>query len=430
MQYNDIAIAIDHADQKYSSSDNNVIFGVGNDKMMREFKDSQIQREISQDAVLYTICLAPSGKLMVGGTEYGNLRSFKYPSLPPDWSECVAHKSAIIKMSLTQDENYLVTVGEENAAIVWKVVGGDMRSTGYEKTTVYSDEVLITRSDLEEKNSRITELTSKLEEIRMRSEYQMRTRDTQYNEKMKIMIDDYTSGIENLKKKITGLTSEKDQLEYKHADEVAKMAEKYENMLMEMESDSNKRLMAEFERYQELMIFSQKKEDQFQDAVTRLNQQIQSILDNETTQYEIQIATMKRKLAGSAERSHGAIQEREAMIEIFENDIDKEIEDMRSSYEQSLWELKDANMKLKGESGIMKKRFSGLVKEIQDHQNDVLRVKSDLTRAVTANKDLQKDIQVRFGKWECIAPKRFVYKRNFAYTDNSGTKRFSNYPPK
>lgn len=51
----------------------------------------------------------------------------------------------------------------------------------------------------------------------------------------------------------------------------------------------------------------------------------------------------------------------------------------------------------------MKKRFSGLVREIQDQQTEVQRVKTDLARASATNRSLQKDIQVTRSVFSVIA---------------------------
>lgn len=54
-----------------------------------------------------------------------------------------------------------------------------------------------------------------------------------------------------------------------------------------------------------------------------------------------------------------------------EEDGDREILDMKNKYERRLREEKEANTKLKGETGIMRKKFNSLQREIEDHKEEI-----------------------------------------------------------
>jgi hypothetical protein len=47
-------------------------------------------------------------------------------------------------------------------------------------------------------------------------------------------------------------------------------------------------------------------------------------------------------------------------------DIDKEIEDLKSRYDSKLNKEREETLRYKGENGIMKKKFSALQKDIED----------------------------------------------------------------
>ena len=54
-----------------------------------------------------------------------------------------------------------------------------------------------------------------------------------------------------------------------------------------------------------------------------------------------------------------------------EDDIDTEIQSMRSKYDQQLAAEREATLRYKGENGIMRKKFSVLQKEIEDQKEEV-----------------------------------------------------------
>ena len=44
---------------------------------------------------------------------------------------------------------------------------------------------------------------------------------------------------------------------------------------------------------------------------------------------------------------------------------------MKNKYERRLRDEKEANTKLKGETGIMRKKFNSLQREIEDHKEEI-----------------------------------------------------------
>ena len=56
----------------------------------------------------------------------------------------------------------------------------------------FAEEILVTKSDLEEKTQSMAELKTKVEELTMQSEYQLRLKDLNYNEKLKEATEKFT----------------------------------------------------------------------------------------------------------------------------------------------------------------------------------------------------------------------------------------------
>ena len=54
-----------------------------------------------------------------------------------------------------------------------------------------------------------------------------------------------------------------------------------------------------------------------------------------------------------------------------EDDIDTEIQNLRTKYDQQLAAEREATLRFKGENGIMKKKFTVLQKEIEDQKEEI-----------------------------------------------------------
>lgn len=67
--------------------------------------------------------------------------------------------------------------------------------------------------------------------------------------------------------------------------------------------------------------------------------------------------------------------EHETIKSSIEDDADREIIEIKAAYEMQLKEEKDANVRLKGETGLMKKKLITAHKEIDELKHQVLQLK-------------------------------------------------------
>jgi len=54
-------------------------------------------------------------------------------------------------MKMTYDDQYLITISEDSCIIIWKVQDREGRNMKRDKEMSYAEEILITKSDLEDK---------------------------------------------------------------------------------------------------------------------------------------------------------------------------------------------------------------------------------------------------------------------------------------
>ncbi|XP_043347269.1 cilia- and flagella-associated protein 57 isoform X2 [Dermochelys coriacea] len=281
------------------SPDAKIIFAVGSDQTLKEISDSLILCEVPTFDVTYTaIVVSHSGRMVFTGTSVGTIRSMKYP-LPvhKEFNEYQGHAGPVTKMSITCDDQFLLTVSEDGCLLIWKVYDKEWRGLKREKEVGYADEVLITKTDMEEKTQVMLELKTRVEELKMENEYQLRLKDMDYNEKMKELTEKFIQEMESLKTK-----------------------------------------------------------NQAQDDA---RQQLQEF---EETKKQI------------------------------EEDEDREIQEIKIKYERRLWEERESNLRLKGETGIMRKKFNSLQKEIEERSNDIETMRMEQQKLQSVIKSLEKDI--------------------------------------
>ena len=107
----------------------------------------------------------------------------------------------------------------------------------------------------------MTELKTRVEELKMENEYQLRIKDMNYNEKIKELTEKFIQEMESLKTKNQVLRTDKDKESARHEEEVGELLEKHSREMEDLESANNKKLMSEYEKYQELQNKSQKMQE-------------------------------------------------------------------------------------------------------------------------------------------------------------------------
>lgn len=374
--------------------DGKTTFAVGSDKTLKEISDSQILREVdSGETTLSNVALSHSGRMLFAGTSKGTLWSLKFPlTIPGEWQELQGHGSQIAKMKITYDDQFLVTVSEDASIILWKIQDKEGRGVKRDKEVGWAEEILITKSDLEEKNSMMAELKTRVDELKMENGYQLRLKDMNYNEKIKELTEKFIQEMESLKTKNQVLKTDKDKEEAKHEEEMAELMEKHSKEMTDLESANNQKLMLEYEKFQEQQAKMMKMQEDYDRQLVEMEESKQRALEELTEYYETKIQEMTTKLEQSNDETRQQTREYEETKKQIEEDADREILDIKNKYERRLRDEKEANMRLKGETGIMKKKFTSLQKEIDDHKEEIKKYQAEKAKLENIIRNLEKDI--------------------------------------
>ncbi|XP_071508423.1 cilia- and flagella-associated protein 57-like [Diadema antillarum] len=378
-----------------TTPDGKVTFAVGSDRTLKEISDSQILREVdSNETTLSQVVMSHSGRMLFAGTGNGTLRSMKFPlTVPGEWQEHMGHGGSITKMRITYDDQYLITISDDAVLMIWKI--SDKEGRGLKRTDKevgYAEEILITKSDLEDKNQEMGELKQRVEELKMENEYQLRLKDMNYNEKIKELTEKFIQEMESLKTKNQVLKTEKDKEEAKHDEELAETMEKHSKEIQDLESANNQKLMIEYEKYQELQSKSQKMQEDYERQLAEMEESKEQALEELTEYYETKLQEKTTLLDQATEESRQQQREYEETKKQIEEDADREILDIKNKYERRLRDEKEANMRLKGETGIMRKKFTSQQKEIEDHKDEIKKLQNEQAKLNNVIKSLEKDI--------------------------------------
>ncbi|KAJ3114298.1 Cilia- and flagella-associated protein 57 [Phlyctochytrium bullatum] len=359
-----------------------------------EINESTVTCQVETNVVLTQIALSHNGKMMFAGTSSGQIRSLKFPLTgdPEDFQEHQAHSGSISKLRISYDDQYLFSVAEDGCIYVYKISDKDERTMKRDRSLQFADEILITKSDLEEKTVMMSELQRSLEELKLEHEYQLRLKDMNFNEKLKELTEKYSQEIEALKISTSVLRTEKDKEEVKHEEELQSIKAKHMHELHEMETKYNQQLMEEYEKFQDLQANAGQMQDQWQKQMKDFEGATQRSLSDAQAEAEARLNMKSAEIARLHDETHQQLAEFEEMARQNNEDIDSEIQILSARYEKKLRAEREEGARLKGENGIMRKKFNTLNKDIEDNRNEIQRMKEEEKKFRGVIAVLEKDI--------------------------------------
>ncbi|XP_049664246.1 cilia- and flagella-associated protein 57 [Accipiter gentilis] len=376
------------------SSDAKIIFAVGSDQTLKEISESSIQHEVPAFDVVYTaVAVSYSGHMVFVGTSLGTIRAMKYPlPLTRDFNEYWAHAGAVTKMSITNNDLFLLTASEDGSIFIWKVYDKGGGILKWVKEVEYAEEVLIMRSDIEEKSQAMLDLQIHVKELQTENDYQLRLKDMYCNEKIKELEENFTQEISSLKTKHQILQAEKEKQELQHQFQLSELMNKQAREVQQLESDNNQKLLMENEKYQELQVKSQRMQEEYEKQLHNLEESKNKAVKELTEYYEEKLNEKSVLLEEAEEDMKQQLQAHEEIKKQIEEDDDQEILEIKIKYERQLLEERESNLQLKGEIGVMNKRLNSLQKELKERNRDTEEMRLEQQKLQGIIRSLEKDI--------------------------------------
>ncbi|XP_033977740.1 cilia- and flagella-associated protein 57 [Trematomus bernacchii] len=377
------------------SSDGKTILAVGTDLTLKEIQDCQVLREVPADEVAHTaVAVSHSGRVVFTGTPRGTIRAVKYPlPLQKDWITYQAHCGPITKMVLTWDDQFLLTAAEDGCLLMWKVVDKEGRGLKSNRQIIQTEEILVTKADLEEKTQNMLELKLRLEELQMENEYQLRLKDMNYSEKMKEISDAFTQQIDSLKIMQQAMKTEMEKQQRENQMSTAEISEKHSEELEALEESYSQKLITEHERFQDLQRESERMQEDFEKELKDVEEGRVHTVEELKQNYEAKLEEKDLVLLQCQEDAQQQIREFKEIVRQVEEDEERKIHDIQIKYEKKLHTEEETTTSLKGETSLMTQKSFSLQRQIDERCSEIKHLKQERQRLLGLIRSLESDIE-------------------------------------
>jgi cilia- and flagella-associated protein 57 len=340
-----------------------------------------------------TIALSRSGRMLFVGTSKGKLRSYKFPlTNQTEFQEHLAHTAPITRMKITFNDEYSITASEDGTIVLWKIQDKEGRSIKRDKETGFAEEILITKSDLEEKNQLMVELRNRVNELKTENEYQLRLKDMSSADKMKELTEKFIQEMESLKTKNHVLKTEKEKAEQKHESDSAAVLERQNKELQDLENTNNQKLMMEYEKYQDLQSKTQKIQEEYERQISEMEQNREKAINEMQEHYEDVIHKMNIQLEKLQEEINQQTREYEETKRQIEEDCDTETIDIKTKYEKKMKEQVETIKMISSEANNVKKRIGKMEQDAKESKKNIEQLNIDVQKGTNIISSLRKDI--------------------------------------
>ncbi|MEQ2228963.1 hypothetical protein ILYODFUR_014018, partial [Ilyodon furcidens] len=376
------------------SSDFKTILAVGTDLTLREIQDFQVLREVPADEIAHTVlAVSHSGRVVFTGTSAGTIRAIKYPlPIQKEWITQQAHCGLVTRMVITYDDQFLLTVSEDGCLLISKIIDKEGRGLKSNRQIVHTEEILVTKADLDEKAHNMLELKMHLEEQHMENEYQLRLKEMNYNEKLKEQSDKFIQEIKSLKTTQKVLETEIERRERETQQNSTEAAVKHSKDLKDLEQFYTSKLIVEHNKYEDLLQKHEQMQENYERQLKCAEENRTQALVELTQTYEAKLQDKTQLLAQCQEEAEQTFHKFEEIIKQAEEEKGKMMLTIQSKYEKQLLSEKEANIKLKGNSGIMTQKIYSLQKQIDDRFEDINKMKKERQSLLGFIRSLESDI--------------------------------------
>jgi cilia- and flagella-associated protein 57 len=399
------------------------VFVVGSDRMLKELElpDLSLTKELDGGgALLNVVSLSTAKSVLFAGTadpgKPGVIRAYAYP-VTGDYLEYTCMSSPLCRLALSPDQGYLVATDESGCICIFQLKDRSERyqrnisaTTGDSLGTVsdWVDEALVTRAELEDRNQTVLELKTKVDELKLHNEYQLKLKEMNYSERIKEVTDKFAQELEQAKAKFEILKEERADSEFEYVQRLKQKEEKHQHDMQETETEFQTRIMEEVEKYQHLVRTRDGQMERLTMQREVLIETHERYVDELSSDFERKIDEDRQLRLQLEDEKTELLKELTEIHHQLEDDVDSEIESIRFQYDEKLKASREATLKYKGENGIMRKKFAVLQKEIEDQ-------KEEIKSLFEKEKELHEQVKVL--EKEVSAHKREIKNRDISIGD-------------
>jgi len=373
-------------------TDGKNIYVCGSDCKIKSFSEGNPQAEYDTgDNLLVSMEYSEGQKMIFGGLDNGIVTVHSFPNLEFIEDKLLLHSGPINRIVKSWDDSYIFTAGEDGMLGIVEIRDRDGGKT--KKDTKYSEEILISGADWEEKNNTIGELQAKVQELKSDHEYEQKKKEIEFNNTLREQAKNFNNELTKKQEELQSILQDKKTVMEDYEKKIDDLIEKHREKIKALEQDFNERLANSLEQISELNKEKDKeKKSIMEEAKFKEESHMREITDM-TEEYEDEIKKRDASLSGIQDEKNELEKKFTEIKSQMEEDQDKEIKILKEMYEKKILKMNDSYNEAKSEANKWNDRFIALQKTLKQKLELIEKLEEKKQRAENFNKQYQEDIQ-------------------------------------
>ncbi|XP_002068679.3 cilia- and flagella-associated protein 57 [Drosophila willistoni] len=376
---------------------------------VREFQDSELVREITipsrTKGLVSDICLARSDLIMFVADHEGNLFNMQLPFLEAGGGTFTNFRffdGAVNKLRFSYDGTLLLAISKSGTVAIWAMDNIEGKVAPMDQDLMKSQEVLIPRSQLNDKNDQISNLELRLKQQAEEFQYQLSQNEIFDGQQLKEVHRSYCAALEELKE----LNNE---IEARHTEEmnsitfqINNIKEEHRLQLDTLATQYSERMLIEYQKFtnlrENMLELRESYEQKLKNSTGTLQDTVEALENNYKQQLDERKDLIRELMKEMQDRKAEFIEYcREVELE-----NDRNMVSTQTEYENKLTTERNETQMWRGKAGVLQKKFEAqskeideLVEEVETLKEEHLKSQKNIQKQMRNVEDLQKDISDR-----------------------------------
>ncbi|KAL5032569.1 Cilia- and flagella-associated protein 57 [Batrachochytrium dendrobatidis] len=378
--------------------DAKIIYLALNDGTIQEIVNGTFTREFPTKVGVSELLISRSGQLMFAATLRGSIRTIKFPfSSDPSLSEPDAlefnfHSQQITHLCTSFDDQYLFSCSEDGCVWIYRIDERDGQLVRRDKEWTYSDEILVTKSDQRENYRTMNELKQRVDELKAKSDAQLRIKDSSYSMKIKELIDKYSTEVNILKEATAVFQKESDKSEQARLLEIQKTKMNHKAEVAEMVELFEIKMQSEAEKYVDLQKRMEKLQNQWKSQMQDIETVHSQRMAEAASYYQKKLQEKQDVVQQAKEEFAQHKHKFETRLNEIEADVDRESLEISFDFESRLKEERESLSIISAENFSMKSKFDGLTRQIEEHKREFAKSVTEEKKLYTIIRSFEDDV--------------------------------------
>lgn len=386
------AVVVDEKDPR-------VVVAAGSDGKVRELVAGEETAvvHLAPGVCVTAMALAKDNTRLFAGTNIGSVLAYPWPlSSSKGVVESFAHAEAVSHMSITEDNEHLVTSSDDGSICVFRigalssVVAVSGESSGVIDTALvladtstsdadalkqpekkraavaFTDAVLIARDDLEERHAALTELHQRFEQVKADVEFALHRKENEWIDRLRIVKNECEALVVQERVRYEELETRHQQASRKHTEELAQKAAGHATLTQELENQYEHKLAQEVARY-----------DALSETLELTRQRCEALLESQDSQHRGTLHGERKAAYARAKEQNEVIRRLhddlthnhvkfEEVLHQEETEYEHELASVRAAFETQLERERQNTAVKEGHVSATNKKLESLQKKLQE----------------------------------------------------------------